>query len=70
MGYPPQVAREMKVNTVCKIISEFALDYKTTRDKIVQARKRKEEKRERNKTRGKMIMEEGRMVGVLYFCNL
>lgn len=37
------------------MIIEFALEYRTNRDKILQMRKRMTEKRERNKTRGMMI---------------
>jgi hypothetical protein len=36
-------------------VIEFALEYRTNRDKILQMRKRLAEKRERNKTRGMMI---------------
>lgn len=37
------------------MVIEFALEYRTNRDKILQMRKRMTEKRERNKTRGMMI---------------
>lgn len=40
---------------VFKMVIEFALEYRTNRDKILQTRKRLAEKRERNKTRGMMI---------------
>ncbi|EFO12493.2 hypothetical protein LOAG_16039, partial [Loa loa] len=39
---------------VFKMVNEFALEYRTTRDKILQQRKRLADKRERNKTRGKI----------------
>ena len=35
-------------------MTEFALEYRTTREKILQQRKRMADKRERNKTRGKI----------------
>lgn len=41
--------------SVFKMVIEFALEYRTNRDKILQMRKRVAEKRERNKTRGMMI---------------
>lgn len=44
---------------VCKMVIEFALEYRTTRDKILQQRKRLADKRERNKTRGKIWALEG-----------
>uniref|UniRef100_A0A1I7XEF9 FH2 domain-containing protein n=1 Tax=Heterorhabditis bacteriophora TaxID=37862 RepID=A0A1I7XEF9_HETBA len=40
-------------------VTEFALEYRTTRDKILQQKKRMAEKRERNKTRGKIWALEG-----------
>lgn len=49
----------MKPMQVCKMVIEFALEYRTTRDKILQQRKRLADKRERNKTRGKIWALEG-----------
>lgn len=37
------------------MVIEFALEYRTNREKILQMRKRMADKRERNKTRGMMI---------------
>ncbi|CEF64644.1 Armadillo-like helical domain and Formin, GTPase-binding and FH3 domain and Formin, FH2 domain and Armadillo-type fold domain-containing protein [Strongyloides ratti] len=53
-GYTVQDIPNQKPMTVCKMVIEFALEYRTTRDKILQQRKRLADKRERNKTRGKM----------------
>ncbi|VDK56250.1 unnamed protein product [Gongylonema pulchrum] len=44
----------LKPMAVFKMVIEFALEYRTTRDKILQQRKRLADKRERNKTRGKI----------------
>ncbi|XP_050397704.1 FH1/FH2 domain-containing protein 3 isoform X9 [Patella vulgata] len=57
MGLPVYAAREQKINAFCKIISEFALEYRTTRDKVIQQQLKKANQRERNRTRGKMINE-------------
>jgi len=57
LGYTPYEAEEARVNEVCKIVSEFALEYRTTRDKVLQQREKKANNRERKKTRGKMIVE-------------
>ncbi len=57
MGYSPQAARETKVQLIMKTISEFSLEYRTTRDKVVQQREKKANNRERKKTRGKMIVD-------------
>ena len=46
-----------QVNEFCKIISEFSLEYRTTRERVIQMKKKKENMRERSKTRGKLITE-------------
>jgi len=38
-------------------VSEFALEYRTTREKLLQQREKKATQRERRRTRGKMIVE-------------
>ncbi|KRY33424.1 FH1/FH2 domain-containing protein 3, partial [Trichinella spiralis] len=55
MGMPQPAIKDTKINTICKTISEFALEYRTCREKILQQKKRLQDKRERNKTRGKLI---------------
>ncbi|KAI6177987.1 Formin HOmology Domain [Aphelenchoides besseyi] len=55
IGYGLNEIKDLKPMIVFKTIIEFALEYRTNRDKIVQMRKRMAEKRERNKTRGMMI---------------
>jgi len=57
MGYAPHLAREAKINVICKTISEFALEYRTTWDKVKQQKEKKEKQRERKKTRGKTILD-------------
>ncbi len=42
---------------MCKTIAEFALEYRTTREKVTQQREKKASNRERKKTRGKMIVD-------------
>ncbi|XP_053115356.1 FH1/FH2 domain-containing protein 3 isoform X7 [Hemicordylus capensis] len=55
MGYPPYAIREVNINKFCKIICEFALEYRTTRERVLQQKQKRANHRERNKTRGKMI---------------
>ncbi|XP_076311120.1 FH1/FH2 domain-containing protein 3-like isoform X2 [Tachypleus tridentatus] len=55
LGCPIHAIRDTKVQNVCKIISEFALEYRTTRERVLQQIQKKVNHRERNKTRGKMI---------------
>lgn len=58
MGVPTYQARELKVSYFCRMISEFALEYRTTKDKVIQTREKKANQKERSKTRGKMITED------------
>ncbi|XP_051520027.1 FH1/FH2 domain-containing protein 3 isoform X3 [Myxocyprinus asiaticus] len=55
LGHPAYSVREISVNRFSKIISEFALEYRTTRDRVLQQKQKRADHRERNKTRGKMI---------------
>ncbi|XP_059563105.1 FH1/FH2 domain-containing protein 3 isoform X3 [Myotis daubentonii] len=55
MGHPPCAIREVNINKFCRIISEFALEYRTTRERVLQQKQKRANHRERNKTRGKMI---------------
>ncbi|XP_058868808.1 FH1/FH2 domain-containing protein 3-like isoform X6 [Acipenser ruthenus] len=55
MGHPFYAIREVNINKFCKIISEFALEYRTTRERVLQQKQKRANHRERNKTRGKMI---------------
>ncbi|XP_069765662.1 FH1/FH2 domain-containing protein 3 isoform X6 [Narcine bancroftii] len=55
MGHPPHAIRDVNIHKFCKIISEFALEYRTTRERVLQQKQKRANHRERNKTRGKMI---------------
>ena len=57
LGYTRQASREAKVGLFCKTVSEFALEYRTTREKLLQQREKKATQKERRRTRGKMIVE-------------
>lgn len=57
MGIPLHQIAETKSNEFCRVISEFALEYRTTRERVLQQLEKKANHRERNKTRGKMITE-------------
>ena len=47
---PPQV------NTFCKLLSDFAMEYRTTYDKVQAKRERIKHEKEREKKRGKLIV--------------
>ncbi|XP_041702573.2 FH1/FH2 domain-containing protein 3 [Coregonus clupeaformis] len=57
LGHPAYGVREISVHRFSKILSEFALEYRTTRDRVLQQRQKRADHRERNKTRGKMIID-------------
>ncbi|KAL7886403.1 hypothetical protein AOLI_G00041240, partial [Acnodon oligacanthus] len=55
LGHPPYAVRDVSIHRLCKILSEFALEYRTTRERVLQQKQKRANHRERNKTRGKMI---------------
>uniref|UniRef100_A0A0A9WQT4 FH1/FH2 domain-containing protein 3 n=1 Tax=Lygus hesperus TaxID=30085 RepID=A0A0A9WQT4_LYGHE len=61
VGVPLHRVSLTKPDQLCRIISEFALEYRTTRERVIQQLEKKASHRERNKTRGKMITEVGKM---------
>ncbi|XP_051949413.1 FH1/FH2 domain-containing protein 3 isoform X2 [Xyrauchen texanus] len=65
LGHPAYSVREISVNRFSKIISEFALEYRTTRDRVLQQKQKRANHRERNKTRGKMITDINQQAGRL-----
>ncbi|XP_063851245.1 FH1/FH2 domain-containing protein 3-like isoform X1 [Scylla paramamosain] len=70
LGTPLLMTHEIKVQQVCSVVSEFALEYRTCRERVLQQIQKKAAHRERNKTRGKMISEESeyRANGILRPC--
>ncbi|XP_056676773.1 FH1/FH2 domain-containing protein 3 isoform X8 [Monodelphis domestica] len=60
MGHPPYAIRDVNITKFCRIISEFALEYRTTRERALQQKQKRANHRERNKTRGKMITDTGK----------
>ncbi|XP_037549331.1 FH1/FH2 domain-containing protein 3 [Nematolebias whitei] len=57
LGHPAYSVREISVNRFSKVLSEFALEYRTTRERVLQQKQKRADHRERNKTRGKLIMD-------------
>ncbi|XP_067348275.1 FH1/FH2 domain-containing protein 1 isoform X3 [Channa argus] len=57
LGQPSSSVRDIKVTTFCRIISEFCLEYRTTRERVLTLKRKRAVHRERTKTRGKMITE-------------
>lgn len=57
LGTPQHRVPEFRPNEFCRIVSEFALEYRTTRERVQQQFEKKASHRERNKTRGKMIID-------------
>ncbi|KAL0985506.1 hypothetical protein UPYG_G00157750 [Umbra pygmaea] len=63
LGHPAYTVREVSVHRFSKILSEFALEYRTTRERVLQQKQKRANHRERNKTRGKMITDDGKFGG-------
>ncbi|XP_028983824.1 FH1/FH2 domain-containing protein 3 isoform X4 [Betta splendens] len=60
LGHPVYAVREVSIHRFSKILSEFALEYRTTRERVLQQKQKRANHRERNKTRGKMITDSGK----------
>ncbi|XP_048040542.1 FH1/FH2 domain-containing protein 1 isoform X7 [Megalobrama amblycephala] len=65
LGQPSYSVRDTKVTHFCKIISEFALEYRTTRERVLTQKRKRAVHRERTKTRGKMITETEKFSGAV-----
>ncbi|XP_029139221.1 FH1/FH2 domain-containing protein 1 [Protobothrops mucrosquamatus] len=57
LGYDAHSAQNMRVTSFCRLLREFALEYHTCRERVLQQQKKRAACRERNKTRGRMITE-------------
>nr|XP_012597943.1 FH1/FH2 domain-containing protein 1 isoform X2 [Microcebus murinus] len=64
LGYTPQAAQEVRVMQFCHTLREFALEYRTCRERVLQQQQKRATYRERNKTRGRMITETEKFSGV------
>ncbi|XP_061592280.1 FH1/FH2 domain-containing protein 1 isoform X2 [Cololabis saira] len=65
LGQPSSSVRDIKVTSFCRIISEFALEYRTTRERVLTLKRKRATRRERTKTRGKMITETEKFLGAV-----
>ncbi|XP_073320909.1 FH1/FH2 domain-containing protein 1 isoform X2 [Pagrus major] len=65
LGQPSSSVRDIKVTSFCRIISEFSLEYRTTRERVVSIKRKRAAHRERTKTRGKMITETEKFSGAV-----
>lgn len=65
LGQPSSSVRDIKVTSFCRIISEFALEYRTTRERVLTMKRKRATHRERTKTRGKMITETEKFSGAV-----
>ena len=54
LGISKSFANEYKINAVLKTISEFALEFRTSREKALQILKFKQEAKQRNKSKSKL----------------
>uniref|UniRef100_A0A665WV68 Formin homology 2 domain containing 1 n=1 Tax=Echeneis naucrates TaxID=173247 RepID=A0A665WV68_ECHNA len=65
LGQPSSSVRDIKVTSFCRIISEFALEYRTTRERVLTLKRKRAAHRERTKTRGKLITETEKFSGAV-----
>ncbi|XP_063336614.1 FH1/FH2 domain-containing protein 1 isoform X2 [Pelmatolapia mariae] len=65
LGQPSSSVRDIKVTNFCRIIGEFALEYRTTRERVLTIKRKRAVHRERTKTRGKMITETEKFSGAV-----
>ncbi|KAH0513317.1 FH1/FH2 domain-containing protein 1 [Microtus ochrogaster] len=64
LGYTAQAAQEVRIMQFCHTLREFALEYRTCRERVLQQQQKRATYRERNKTRGRMITETEKFSGV------
>lgn len=57
LGITATDCKNTKIHHFCKNVSEFALEYRTTREKVIQQNAKKKSYKERKKTRGKLIVD-------------
>ncbi|CAK1554589.1 unnamed protein product [Leptosia nina] len=60
LGVPTTDIPKTRPSDFLKVIAEFALEYRTTRERVLQQIQKRANHRERNKTRGKMIIDIGK----------
>uniref|UniRef100_A0A3B1K9Z4 Formin homology 2 domain containing 1 n=1 Tax=Astyanax mexicanus TaxID=7994 RepID=A0A3B1K9Z4_ASTMX len=65
LGQPSYSVRDTKITQFCKIISEFSLEYRTTRERVLTQKRKRAAHRERTKTRGKLITETEKFSGAV-----
>ncbi|KAK2819849.1 hypothetical protein Q7C36_021495 [Tachysurus vachellii] len=65
LGQPSYTVRDIKITQFCKIISEFALEYRTTRERVLTHKRKRAAHRERTKTRGMLITETEKFSGAV-----
>ncbi|XP_075939274.1 FH1/FH2 domain-containing protein 1 [Anarhichas minor] len=65
LGQPSSSVRDIRVTSFCRIISEFSLEYRTTRERVLTLKQKRATHRERTKTRGKMITETEKFSGAV-----
>ncbi len=61
-------AESMAVGHFCRILAEFALEYRTTRERILEQNAKKASDRERKQTRGKLIDDVSQPLPTFIFC--
>lgn len=55
LGVPSHKTEDLRPDEICRMISEFALEYRTTRERVHQQIENKVNQRERSKARSKLV---------------
>ncbi|EDV25456.1 uncharacterized protein TRIADDRAFT_24577 [Trichoplax adhaerens] len=54
-GFTKSIVKDMRINDFLKIVTEFSLEYKTVKGKLLDQARKKEVQRKRSETRGRLI---------------
>lgn len=58
----------MAIGHFCRILAEFSLEYRTTRERILEQNAKKASDKERKQTRGKLIDDVSAFMRLYYCC--
>jgi type II secretory pathway pseudopilin PulG len=63
LGYPASTAAEVKIQSFCKTLNAFAIEYRTAREKLLQQRQRaiNQQQQERRMSRGKLTVDDSQI---------
>eukprot|EP00731_Ephydatia_muelleri_P026515 Em0018g615a len=57
LGVNPNLTDKLRIDSFCRLLSDFSMEYRTTHGKVLTRIERKKYEKERKKTKGKLIIE-------------